>query len=180
MLVANAAVAQDEPPVDIVPDPPIDVPTPTPTPTPVPTPTPTPTPTPAPAPTPAPTFTPNQHQSLPGVVPVFTPRLGRGDGTVPLEAVTARTVAQAINNAGRFCSTLPSAYEVGCLGDQLNAIAKSLPRGGANDELREVLSQSSKKLDRIARDNRDRSKPRISAKSQVVPHRWPPRGRSLR
>lgn len=118
-------------------------------------------------PPPAPTPMPNVHQALPGVVPVFTPDIS-GDlaPSRALDAPTAGVVAGAITQAGRFCKSLPGAYQVDCMSERLETIAASLPRGEGNDEVRSVLNDASRKLETVARQNRDRAQPRISAKTQ--------------
>ncbi|MDV7143106.1 hypothetical protein R3X27_10465 [Tropicimonas sp. TH_r6] len=119
---------------------------------------------------PVPSYTPmpTLHQSLPGVVPVFVPELS-------LDQLGVADVTAGIDAARNFCSSLPDEYRIDCLAEQLERVAKSLPKTAESREMRKILHQTSDKLEKVVRENRDRSKPRISAKSATAPAPTPSR-----
>lgn len=71
-------------------------------------------------------------------------------------AITSR-----IGNAADVCRQLDAAYYVDCLGERLEALAAELSSKGDYGEAQKIIEDASKKLRRVAAQNRDRSKPRV-------------------
>lgn len=100
------------------------------------------------------------HESIPGVVPVFGPNLSGGAGTL-----SAADAARAIEAGNAFCAVLPPEYRVDCMAEQLEKVARALPRGAETGETREVLLRAAKDIRQVVNSNRDRSKPRVSVRT---------------
>ncbi|NDR59027.1 hypothetical protein FPS10_21800 [Pseudoruegeria sp. M32A2M] len=91
--------------------------------------------------------------------------MDQSNQVLPLDATLAANIATSISAAVSFCEALPKAYLVDCMGERLDWIATTLPAGTANDEIRKVLDDASRKIEKVARENRDRSQPRIRVKT---------------
>lgn len=72
-----------------------------------------------------------------------------------------------IASARTFCSKIDDAYVVDCLAERLGDIARQVPDGTDYEALDKVLADTSKKLEQLARANRDSSLPRGRATQQA-------------
>lgn len=74
-------------------------------------------------------------------------------------------VVGGLASAYKFCSELPDeAYQVDCLAERFGEIAKAIPKGTDYDEVREILSDTSRHVADLARKNRDPSTQRARMK----------------
>ncbi|KUP92097.1 hypothetical protein [Tritonibacter horizontis] len=66
-----------------------------------------------------------------------------------------------------FCGGLSdTSYRVDCLAERLNAVSAEMPEGTDYDEVRAVLTDTSMKLEQLARGNQDRGKKRINVATE--------------
>ena len=70
-----------------------------------------------------------------------------------------------LSSARKFCAQIDKAYVVDCLAERLGVIADQVPEGSDYTAFNEVLSDTSRKLETLARSNRDMAKPRGRAKT---------------
>ncbi|MEX0300785.1 MAG: hypothetical protein AB3N24_00035 [Leisingera sp.] len=76
----------------------------------------------------------------------------------------------ALSAAKAFCrATGDSALQVDCLSERLEGAAAGIPKGTDYDEVRGVLQDASSKLKRLARQNRDPERSRVTVASQSNP-----------
>ncbi|WP_264212922.1 hypothetical protein [Leisingera thetidis] len=72
--------------------------------------------------------------------------------------------------AKAFCrATGDSALQVDCLSERLETAAGSIPEGTDYDEVRGVLQDTSQRLKRLARQNRDPDRRRVTVSSATDP-----------
>ncbi|MEW2911319.1 hypothetical protein [Leisingera sp. JC11] len=72
--------------------------------------------------------------------------------------------------AKAFCrATGDSALQVDCLSERLEAAADTIPEGTDYDEVRGVLQDTSERLKRLARQNRDPERGRVTVASAADP-----------
>ncbi len=72
--------------------------------------------------------------------------------------------------AKAFCrSTGDSALQVDCLSERLEAAADGIPEGTDYEEVRDVLQDTSQRLKRLARQNRDPNRGRVTVTSSTDP-----------
>ncbi|KIC31954.1 hypothetical protein [Leisingera sp. ANG-S5] len=72
--------------------------------------------------------------------------------------------------AKAFCrATGDSALQVDCLSERLETAAGGIPEGTDYDEVREVLKDTSQRLKRLARQNSDPARGRVSVTSSANP-----------
>lgn len=76
----------------------------------------------------------------------------------------------ALAAAKAFCrATGDSALQVDCLSERLDAAAAGIPKGTDYDEVRGVLQEASGRLKRLARQNRDPDRRRVTVTSATNP-----------
>jgi hypothetical protein len=78
-----------------------------------------------------------------------------------------KSITDAISLAVSICAGSPEVYAVSCLGNQLSEIAASLPKTGDYAESAKILAETGRKLQALARQNRDRSKPPVRLSANV-------------
>ena len=84
---------------------------------------------------------------IPPVVPVVT---------TPVSTPTTNTsVVASLNEASGYC--VLGAYAIDCLSERLGTLAKEMEGQEEFDEVREILEETSQKLNRVARKNRSSS-----------------------
>ncbi|UWQ78323.1 hypothetical protein K3725_13490 [Leisingera sp. S132] len=72
--------------------------------------------------------------------------------------------------ARAFCgSTGDSSLQVDCLSERLEAAVGGIPKGSDYEEVREVLQDTSQQLKRLARQNRDPNRGRVTVTSSTDP-----------
>ena len=72
--------------------------------------------------------------------------------------------------AKAFCrATGDSSLQVDCLSERLEAVADGIPKGTDYEEVREVLQDTSQRLKRLARQNRDSNRGRVTVTSSTDP-----------
>ncbi|WP_291729484.1 hypothetical protein [Leisingera sp. F5] len=75
-----------------------------------------------------------------------------------------------LSAAKAFCrATGDSALQVDCLSERLEAAADGIPQGTDYDEVRDVLQDTSVRLKRLARQNSDPGRSRVSVTSSANP-----------
>jgi hypothetical protein len=79
------------------------------------------------------------------------------------DAVTAEIVSQ-IDQAQRICEFMGDDYRVSCFAQTYRDLAEEIPGNGDYAEAKAALLDAARKLDSLARSNRDRSKPALRAK----------------
>ena len=90
-----------------------------------------------------------------------------GPGFKDLDEVSTpatNAITSRIGQSSRLCIQTASGYYVDCLGERLGALAAELPKSGEYAEARKIIHRASKKLRRLAKVNRDTTKPRIRIK----------------
>ncbi|MEO1679941.1 MAG: hypothetical protein AAFU80_17490 [Pseudomonadota bacterium] len=80
-------------------------------------------------------------------------------------AEAARQARAALESALAICGSLPKAYVVSCVGERLGVAAAALPSDAEFAAPKAALAQASRSLEQVARANRDRSAPRITART---------------
>lgn len=95
-------------------------------------------------------------QAIPPLVyTVIIPATGFGSANY------TEVVTESIAAAQKFCIEIGNdSYKVDCLAERLGKIAKDIPRNTDYDEVREILQDTSKQLETLARENRDPSQTR--------------------
>lgn len=74
---------------------------------------------------------------------------------------TTQFLSSAVEKSGDECGKLPNRYRVDCIQQNYETLRDALPRNGDYAAARSALSTVSRELDKIARQNRDRSQPRV-------------------
>lgn len=72
-------------------------------------------------------------------------------------------LVNGLASAHKFCGKLDSAYQVDCLSERIDAMAKQIPEGSDYVEVQDALEKASDQINSLARANRDRALPRGSA-----------------
>lgn len=75
--------------------------------------------------------------------------------------LATKTIDGLIRKTGETCEQVPTAYQLSCLNKGLSSVANALPRRGDYAPVRSALSDVARELGKIAKANRDRSKPRV-------------------
>lgn len=83
-------------------------------------------------------------------------------------AAATRAIVRQVEEATRACGATDRVYRVSCLAIQFGDLARRIPPRGDYAAAAQALAQVSTELDRIARANRDRTKPRISLRVAQV------------
>lgn len=74
-----------------------------------------------------------------------------------------KELVRSVATIKAFCGGVSDrSYRVDCMADQLAAVSGEIPEGTDYDEVRNVLQDTSAKLEKLARDNRAVGKPRIN------------------
>jgi hypothetical protein len=85
--------------------------------------------------------------------------------TGPADLTSAGAAAAALREAVAFCGRLAErAYLVDCLAERLGRIAAAMPAAGDLAPARAEIAQAAADLAALARTNRDRSRPRVTAR----------------
>ena len=77
-------------------------------------------------------------------------------------------VTNTLAAAKKFCGALDKSYHVDCLAERIGAMADEIPADTDYAEVRSILSKASNDMAKLARANRDTSKPRASAAAGSV------------
>ena len=95
---------------------------------------------------------------------VVVPSGGFGSSLFLKELLTSLTAARL------FCEQLnDETLQVDCLSERLEQISSEIPEDTDYDEVRDVLANTAAELGALARQNRDRSRPRVNAASPNDP-----------
>jgi hypothetical protein len=73
-----------------------------------------------------------------------------------------QAIADSLGDAFDACRTLAAGYQIDCMGQQLRATAAQVAPTGAYAEVNRALTDAARKLDAIARRDRDSGQTRIS------------------
>ncbi|KIC18950.1 hypothetical protein RA20_13265 [Leisingera sp. ANG-Vp] len=109
-----------------------------------------------------------------------TPALAQGPGAIIYTVVVPAgefgsaafltEILGSLTAAKAFCrATGDSALQVDCLSERLETAAADIPRGTDYDEVRGVLQDTSDRLKRLARQNRDPGRSRVTVSSSTNP-----------
>lgn len=74
-------------------------------------------------------------------------------------------IVNSLTAASKFCGGLGKQYQVDCLAERIGQMASEVPTDSDYAEVRSVLQDTSKKMEQLARSNRDRAAPRRAAQS---------------
>ncbi len=106
----------------------------------------------------------------PVFVPPFVPPVDTTTTTTASDSAAAKSAEAAvaasatqIGLANQFCAALPDEYAIDCMGERLGAIAADLPDTPETAEVRQILTDTSRKLEAVAKSNRNPAKPRVRA-----------------
>lgn len=86
----------------------------------------------------------------------------------PANSVSTNAIVSQVNEIRRVCQGAGDEYRVDCFATQFRDLSARLPARGDYSAARQALQQASVELGRIARANRDRSKPRIRVRVNQV------------
>ena len=74
-------------------------------------------------------------------------------------------IVTSLGAAKSFCSQLDQSYQIDCIAERLDKMARDIPKDSDYQEVRDLLASTSKEMASVARKNRDRSQPRKAASS---------------
>ena len=89
-------------------------------------------------------------------------------------------ITNAMTSLAEACETLPGEYRVDCLGKGMTLLANSMGNDVEYAEIRKELADTGRSLRKIARQNQDRTKPRIKRVQSVNAGKSKQRARSYR
>jgi len=96
---------------------------------------------------------------------------GRQGRSAPKAAVSAAasvpstsTVVGLIESISETCAPVGSEYRVDCIASELEVVAARLPESGDYNEARLILKDAAQELNKLSRQNVDRTKPRVRVK----------------
>jgi hypothetical protein len=81
------------------------------------------------------------------------------------DAQTA-VILRQIEDSERICEFMGDEYRISCFAQTYRDLAEEIPSNGDYAEAKTALMDASRKLDALARSNRDRSKPALRAKTK--------------
>lgn len=95
-----------------------------------------------------------------GTPPVFVPRLSPRVKSIEVNPDTTQAIVTALNDATRFCGGLTGSrkvYVVDCLSERLHDVSRRMEKNAGYEDVRAVLYNTSRRLERLARANKSRT-----------------------
>lgn len=89
-------------------------------------------------------------------------------------------IANSMANISATCEALPEEYRIDCIGKGMTLLAKNIGNDVEYAEIRKELTDTGRSLRKIARQNQDRTKPRIKQVQSVNVGKSKERARSYR
>lgn len=80
----------------------------------------------------------------------------------PATPALTNQVVESIGEVERYCGSLSAEYRISCLGEGFDSISSQMPRTLDYGEARASIRRVGRNLQRIASENADRSKPKLS------------------
>lgn len=80
----------------------------------------------------------------------------------PATSALTHQVVESIGEVERYCGSLSAEYRISCLGEGFDSISRQMPRTLDYGEARVSIRRVGRNLQRIASENADRSKPKLS------------------
>jgi hypothetical protein len=94
-------------------------------------------------------------------------RLGPASGpSVEVSNASTAAIVGQLEQAQRICEFVGDDYRISCFAQTYRDLAEEIPGNGDYAEAKAALLDAARKLDSLARSNRDRSKPAVRAKTQ--------------
>src|SRR6056297_272033 len=87
----------------------------------------------------------------------------------PVEASEAQTtqIVTRLNQIQRICEFMGDEYRIACFATTYRQLANDIPANGDYADSRDVLLDTARRLDNLARSNLDRSKPALRARTDT-------------